>query len=314
MQLRLVVAAALIGAPIAHAGVVEPDPRADDAFDFMNVLARHHAHDLNDERWNVYGQLTWIEQAKLAFHAPYTNVGQPATCDAGQKCGNSLSPNFANSFTGTLTLYGGVKLWHGAELYISPELLSELPFDDLTGLGAVVQNFELQKGGTPTPAAYIARAYLQQTIDLCDREDTKDVVVSNPRVLGKKQARRRVVLTLGRFSVIDFFDSNSYAGDLRRQLMNIAFMTYGAFDFTADARGYTFGGIAELYFDRWAARIGHTAPPQLPNRSNLDFSFGVFDADHSPGGKSYGDELELEHDHKIGGLPGAVRVLAFRNV
>jgi hypothetical protein len=315
MQFRLVVAAVLIAPQLARAGSVEPDPRADDAFDFMNILARRHAHDLNDERWNIYGQLTWIDQAKLAFHAPYTNFGQPMTCDKDQTCGNSLSPDFAHSFTVTLTLYAGVKLWHGAELYFSPELLSELPFDDLTGLGMAVQNFELQKGGKPAPVVYPARLYLSQTFDLCSREDTKDVVVSNPRVLGKKLARRRVVLTLGRFSVIDFFDSNSYAGDLRRQLMNIAFMTYGAFDFTADARGYTHGGVAELFFDDWTARIGHTAPPKLPNRSDMDFSFGVFAGlPHSPGGQTYGDQVEIEHKHEIAGLAGAVRVLAYRNV
>jgi hypothetical protein len=310
MRAVLACFAVILAPAIARAGAVEPDPRADDAFDFMNVLARRYNHDLNDELWNVYGQFTWIEQGKLPLHAAYTNLGQPVACDAGMTCGNSLSPRYANSFTGTITLYAGVRLWHGAELWVSPELLSELPFDDLTGLGVAVQNFELQKGGVPTPALYFARAYLQQTIDLgCD----KDVVVSNPRVLGKKQAKRRLTFTLGRFSVIDFFDSNSYAGDLRRQLFNIAFMTYGAFDFTADARGYTFGGIAELFWDDWAARIGHTAPPKLPNRSDLDLSFGVLSVARSPGGASYGDQFELEHHHKLGDLDGAVRILGYRN-
>lgn len=63
--------------------------------------------------------------------------------------------------------------------------------------------------------------------------------------LGTTVASRRLVVRFGNFSVIDFFDKNAYSGDLRRQFLNMAFMTYAAFDFTADARGYTWGTVAE---------------------------------------------------------------------
>src|SRR5215471_14290046 len=104
----VLVVAALMTAGSAWAGVTEPEQRADDEFDVMNLLTREHLHDLNDELWNAYGQVTWIESFKLPFHAPYTNFNGST---------NSLLPDFENSFTISATLYGGVKLWHGAEFY-----------------------------------------------------------------------------------------------------------------------------------------------------------------------------------------------------
>ncbi|HTR50840.1 MAG TPA: carbohydrate porin [Kofleriaceae bacterium] len=291
----------------SRAAIADPDARADDTYDVMNLLARHGDHDLDDERWNAYGQVTWIEQAKLPFHAAYTNFGQP---QGGQ--GNSLLPGYENSFSGTATIYAGAKLWPDAELYVAPELISELPLSRLTGLGGAITNFEMQKGGSPSPAAYLSRLYLQQTIPLGGGHD---VIASGPLSLAKKQLdRRRIVLTAGRFSLLDFFDKSTYAGDGRRQQINMAFVTYAAYDFTADTRGYTWGGIAELYFDDWQLRYARTAPPKLPNRSNLDFSFGLFDAATSPGGvEAHGDQVELVHQHALDGHPGAVHVLAYSN-
>src|SRR5574340_1625459 len=57
-----------------HAGVTEPDPRGEDEFDFMNVLAKKGLHDLKDERWNAYGQFTYISSWKSGFPASYTNL------------------------------------------------------------------------------------------------------------------------------------------------------------------------------------------------------------------------------------------------
>ena len=291
MRSVLVALALVATTPRAHAGVVEPEERADDEFDIMNVLARRHLHDLADESWNAYGQVTWIETFKLPFHAPYTNAGGSS---------NSLSPDYENSFTGTATLYAGAKLWPGAELYLAPEVVSEKPLSGLHGLASAIQNFELQKGGSPTPVLYIGRLYLQQTFGFGGGEDA---VASNPLALGKKQDRRRLVLSAGRFSVLDFFDKNSYAGDLRRQFFDMAFMTYAAYDFAADTRGYTIGAVAEMYWDDWTLRAGRAAPPKVPNGADLDLQFW----------KYYGDQIELEHHHSIGGRDGAVRVLAFRS-
>ena len=105
----------------------------------MNLLAKKGLHDLEDERWNAYGQFTYISSWKRAFPASYTNLNGSI---------NSLLPGSERSFSGTATLYLGLKAWHGGEIYFVPEMISMRPLSDLKGLGGVIQNFEMQKGGT----------------------------------------------------------------------------------------------------------------------------------------------------------------------
>lgn len=257
----------------------------------MDLLARHGLHDLRDESWNLYGQFTFIGSAKPSFRAPYTNVdGSP----------NSLLPGAEGSFTGTFTLFFGVRLWRGGEAYFVPEVISERPLSNLKGIGGAVQNFELQKTGSTSPAVYRSRTFLRQTIGFGGPRLER---VSDPMQLGTVVDARRLVLTAGNLTVLDVFDRNSVTGDPRRTFLNMAFMTYAAWDFPADARGYSYGATAEVYWDDWAFRLGRFAPPQNPNQLAIDFRFW----------KYYGDTLELEHDHAIFGRSGAVRVLGYRN-
>lgn len=284
---RLAALLLLLTAAAARAGVTEPEGRSPDAFDFMNLLADHGLHALDDERWNAYGQLTWISTFKPGFHADYTGR-------------NSLSPNFEHSFTGTFTAYFGAKLWHGAELYWVPEVVTERPLSHLTGLGGVIQNFELQKGGSPSPLFYSSRFYLKQTFNFGGEWLAKD---SDPLQLATNYQARRLTLIIGNFSVLDFFDKNNFSGDLRRQFINMAFLTYAAYDFAADARGYAWGAIAQLDFDDWTVKLARATPPVHPNQLQLDFHFW----------EHYGDQLEVEHNHTLFGRSGAVRILGFRN-
>lgn len=121
--------------------------------------------------------------------------------------------------------------------------------------------------------------------------------------LGKKVDSRRLVVTVGNFSQLDVFDKNNVIGDLRRSFFDEAFMTNSAYDFPADARGYSMGLALELYWDNWAVRLARLMPPKNPNEQSLDSRFFTY----------YGDTLELEHDHTWNGQPGAIRFLAFRN-
>ncbi len=205
------------------------------------------------------------------------------------------------SFTGTATLYGALKPWKGGELYWVPEVISERPLSGLRGLGGSIQNFELQKQGTPVPTLYSSRLYFRQNLSLGGFDVIKP---SGPMQLGSTVKSRRIVITLGNFSVLDIFDKNTYASDLRRQFFNMSFLTYAAFDFAADARGYTWGGAIEAYVDDFAIRFAHVVPPVNPNQLELDPHFW----------KYFGQQVELEHQHSWGGLPGAVRVLGYRNV
>jgi high affinity Mn2+ porin len=273
------------------AEVAEPEPRADDQFDLMNWLTEQGLHNIKEETWNAYGQFTYISSWKSAFPALYTNLNGS---------NHSLLPTAERSYTGTATLFLGVKPWQGAGVYVVPELIAAEPLTGLLGLGGVIQNFELQKNGSKDPRVYLSRAYIQQTFGF---GGNRVQLESNPMQLGGKVDSRRLVITAGNFSILDFFDKNSFSGDLRRQFNNMAFLTYAAYDFAADARGYTIGLVAEYYHDDWAFRFGHTLPPADPNQLPLVFKPFTY----------YGDQVELEHKHNLYGQPGAVRVLGYRN-
>lgn len=291
MRASLVTRSMLLISAHAYGQAAPPAPHEDAAFDVMNVLSDHGLHDLDDERWNAYGQFTYITNFKVPFSARYTNSnGAP----------NSFSPEYERSFTGTFSLFFGVRLWRGAEAYISPELIAEHALSELRGLGGATENFELQKTGTTTPAIYRSRLFLRQTIDLGGKKATR---VSDPLQLGGTVDSHRIVITAGNYSAIDVFDKNNVTWDPRQTFFDEAFMTHASYDFPADARGYTNGVAAELYWDDWAIRIGRFAPPIEPNQQSIDFHFL----------SRYGDSLEIEHDYTLFGQPGAVRMLGYRN-
>lgn len=257
----------------------------------MQVLADHGEHDLSHERWNAYGQFTWISSYKAPFSAPYTNFNG---------ANKSLSTRGEHSFTATATLFLGAELWPGAELYFVPEAISSRPLSQLSGLGGSIQNFELQKQGNLTPTVYRSRTYLTQSFGFGGRTTQR---ASGPMQLGATVDSRRLLLVVGNLSVLDFFDRNSVVGDPRRQFFNIAFLSHAAYDFAADSRGYSWGALFELHWDDWALRAGRFTPPKEPNQLAIDFRFY----------KYYADQIELEHAQRVGGQPGVVRLLGYRN-
>lgn len=250
------------------------------------------AHAQEEERGNAYGQFTYIYHSKRPFSAAYTNLnGSP----------NSLSPDKERSFTTTATAFLGWRPWRGGELYFTPELISEKPLSELHGLGGTVQNGELEKNGTVKPTIYRARLFLRQSWGL---GGPATAVESGPMQLAGTAESRRFVLTVGNLSIIDLFDRNAYAGDVRQQFLNMNFLTYAAYDFAADARGYTWGIAGEYFHDDWVLRAGRFVGPRDPNQLSLNFSIMNF----------HGDNVEIERKHVIHGQPGKFRLLAYRNV
>ena len=268
-----------------------PGPPSEQPSNLMSWLTKNGDHDFDDESWNAYGQFTYISSWKPSFYAQYTNLNGSA---------NSLLATPERSFTGTATLYLGVRPWGGGEAYFVPELISERPYSELRGLGAATQNFELQKGGTETPALYHSRIFLKQTFELGGEEEAEE---SGPMQLGTRYKTRRIDVAVGNFSVLDFFDRNALGIDPRVGFLSMGFMTYGAYDFTADARGYSYGAVGELYWDKWAFRFARMIPPKNPNQLPLDFR--LF--------KYYGDQIEISHKHQIHDKDGILRLLAYRN-
>src|SRR5580692_1122723 len=290
-SLMLVLTGFWLASSLANAQNGTPAPRPEDEVSIMQFLTDKGLHDIENESWNAYGQFTYISTWKQSFYAPYTNLNGSI---------NSLLPTAERSFTGTATLYLGVRLWKGAEGYLVPELITEQPFSQLRGLGSAIQNFELQKGGATVPQIYKSRSFIKQTIGLGGKSDVEE---SGPLQLGTHYDSRRVDFIVGNFSILDFFDTNAFDVDPRQGFLSLGFLTYGAYDFASDARGYSYGAVGEVYWDDWGVRIGRITPPKQPNQEAVDFRFL----------KYYGDQFEAEHKHTIAGQEGMIRVLGFRN-
>ena len=187
----------------------------------------------------------------------------------------------------------------GGELYVNPEAAQGVPLSGLTGLGGFT-NGEIARTAGPTLKLYRARLFLRQTWGMGGEQQ---VVESDANQLAGVVDQRRWVLTAGNLSVIDIFDDNAYSHDPRTQFLNWSLFTHGAYDFAADARGYSWGVALEWYRDAWAVRAGRFIQPRQPNQQQLDRD--IF--------QHYGDQIELEHAHAIGDQPGKLRVLLFRN-
>ncbi|MFC5741409.1 carbohydrate porin [Dyella tabacisoli] len=242
--------------------------------------------DTSEDRWSAHAQSTYVWQHKNAFSAPYSGP-------------QSLGTRPEHSYTFTFTAYLGARFWKGGELYVNPEAVQGLPLSGLFGL-ASIQNGEIQKNGGTTLRGYYARAFLRQTFNLGGETFH---VEAGPNQLASNYQRQRLVFTVGKITQTDIFEKSNYANDPRTQFLNWALITHGAWDYAADARAYTIGAAAEFYWDDWAVRVGRFMEPKVANGPKLNYQIGRF----------HGDQFELEHDHKIGDLPGLVRVMVFRN-
>ncbi len=281
IRLILAAPALLLGLAALHAGpafaegapVVQPTPESGSA--------------TMPEAWNAYFQTTYIWQKKRHFSAPYSGP-------------HSLRTDGEKSYSFTATAFLGLRLWPGAEVYYNPEVSQGVPLSELLGLGGMT-NGEMARTAGPTLTGYNARAFLRQTINLGG--ETAGVASSANQLAGNVTARRLVV-TAGKVAVGDIFDENRYAHDSRSDFMNWSIIAHGAYDFAADARGYTVGFAAE-YFDPagWALRAGRFAMPRESNGLPLDHSLIT----------QHGDQVELEINHDLLGRTGTVKFLAFRN-
>jgi len=236
--------------------------------------------------WQLHGQATTVTQQHGPFTSPYAGA-------------NSLEAVQQRESTFTTTLMTAVRPWRGGELYLDGEGAAGRGCSGALGL-AGAPNGEAYRVGNPAFHAAIVRLFLKQTWDLGGQPRQ---VEDDAHQLAGATPSRRLVVEAGKFSVMDFFDNNAYAHDPRAQFLNWVLMGHGAWDYPADTRGYTEGFASELYWDSWSARAGRFAEPLIANMMEMDHAYG----------RAHGDALELEHDHSLGTLPGAVRVLFYRN-
>jgi high affinity Mn2+ porin len=236
-------------------------------------------------RWSLHAQLTNVTQYHPPFHSPFRGA-------------NSLDPGNHADETTDLTLFAGARLWSGAEAYVNPEIDQGFGLSDTLGVAGFPSG-EAYKVGATGPYVRLPRAFIRQVIPIGDDEHTIDDAANQ---IKSSQPNDNVTLTVGKFSVVDVFDTNRYAHDPRKDFLNWAIIDAGAFDYAADAWGYTYGAAGEWTESWWTVRAGAFDLSHIPNSKYLDHHFGQF--------AMIG---ELEERHAILGRGGKWKLLGFVN-
>jgi len=240
--------------------------------------------ELSSSRFAVFGQATYVEQETGRFHTPYSGP-------------NSLSPDQGRETTAA-TLYLGARLWRGAELWVDPEVDEGFGLDDTLGLAGFPSG-EAYKVGRDAPYFRLQRAFVRQVFDL---GGDRAVLEAGPHQFADQVSSDRIVVTVGKLSVVDLFDTNRYAHDPSQDFLNWSVIDAGSFDYAADAWGYTVGAAVEWYIGPWAWRAGLFDLSDVPNSPVLEPCCDELQID-----------LEMEHRHELAGHPGKIALTLFES-
>ena len=239
------------------------------------------------DRYTLHFQATVVEDGDARFKAPYS----------GQ---NSMQPNPQRAVSVTSTLFMGMRVIPGTEVYLDPELSGGRGISGALGVAGQT-NGEIYRVGDAAPVVSVARLFLRQVFGFGTETEKIDDGVN--QVAGSAAAQRLTVVA-GKFSLVDYFDANAYSHDPRSQFLNWTLMSPGAWDYPADTRGYTLGVMTEWHDPEWAVRGAFVAEPKQANQLDLDRRIG----------RANGSVVEGEHQlHFIDGRKGTARLLGYLN-
>ena len=236
--------------------------------------------------WSLHAQNTDVVQGVTGFDSPYRGP-------------NSLTPDQTRE-TVTVTLFIARRLWDGAVVFINPEYAQGQGLNLTHGV-AGFPNGEATKAGSLPGKFDIERLVFSQTVGFGgEQEDVPD----GPNRVAGKQDINRLTITLGKFAASDYFDDNAYNHDDRTQFLNWSIWESGAWDYPADAKGYTYGLVLEYNRKWWALRYGALGMTRVANGIAVDSNIG----------HSLGQVAEFEGRYALfGDHPGKVRLLGFAN-
>lgn len=248
------------------------------------------AHAFDDGTYSVHFQATAVTQEHTIFPALYSGL-------------NSLAPGFEMRSSLTSTIFAGRTLWKDAEVYVNPEVTGGSGLSATHGI-AGFPNGEIYRVDTVSPKFNLARAFVRQQIEFGGEKTHLETDLNQ---MAREIDSRRLTVTLGKYSLNDFFDDNTYAHDPRSQFLNWGFMDNLAWDYAADVRGYTWGLILELHLTDWVFRMGTGLEPKQANQ--MDLEWDVAEAN------GYNSEIEYQWKllGKLAERPGKARLLGYLN-
>lgn len=245
----------------------------------LNVFAQR------DQSWTYHFQYTQISQSHLAFKAAYSGT-------------NSLNDSSEiNAISVTSTLFLGKRVWKGGAIFFTPEMSGGKGLSYAVGVAGAL-NGETYRIGSSEPQIFIARTYFRQQIQL--NNSKYQVIDDDFNQIKETVPVDRINLYIGKFAVNDFFDNNQFSKDPRTQFFNWSVWANGAWDYPANTRGYTIGGVAELIHSGWLLRFSSVAVPKVANHSNMEYVIG----------KANSETIELQKNINLLKRKGTIRILS----
>lgn len=244
----------------------------------------------------ISGQANIIFQGRIPFHSPYEGVNSFRS-----------SAEYKTSMVGTLFLAArpNRSIRYNTDFIYDEEAAEGRGLSEALGLAGFT-NLDVVRNPNLGEVPYTARYEIHQVIGFTGETTSQ---AASPFALAPEVPVRRVEFRVGKLTLPDFFDLNSVGSDSHLQFMNWTIDNNGAWDYAADTRGYTVGGMAEYDDRNWSIRYGLFAMPVVANGIDLDWAFS---RSHAHNG-----EFELRHswikspqgeDRK-----GVSRVLFFAN-
>ncbi len=243
------------------------------------------------ENVSLHGQSTLIWQGYPGFRSPYQGT-------------NSLPGGGQGRETTDVILYAGVRLWSGAELWVDPEIDQGFGLADTHGVAGFPSG-ESYKLGFLYPYLRFNRYFIRQTIDLGG--EAQKVEADDNQFEGSTTANR-LVLTVGKFYLMDIFDTNKYANNPKEDFLNWSVINAGSFDFASDAWSTTYGAAAEWYQGAWALRGGVFDMSETPSGGGGNSAEGY---ELDPTFSQFSVVGEIERRYVAWDQPGTVKVTGF---
>lgn len=243
-------------------------------------------HSASAPYW-ISGQLNSVFQWHPRFPADYSG---PNSFERASEQADSV----------VMTLYTGLHLSRYTEALVDVESSGGSGLSQALGLGGFT-NIDATRNPALDQTPYFARAELHQVVPLGGASET---VGRTPLSLLTTLPTRRLDIYIGEFSLVDFFDTNSVAGNSHTQFLNWAVVNTAAYDYAADTRGYTWGGVLALTDDWWTLRFGEALLSKRPN--------GLILQKNPRRAHSENFELELR-PRLVAGCSSAIHLLGFTN-
>jgi high affinity Mn2+ porin len=204
-------------------------------------------------RYWISGQANIILQWNPAFPAKYSGT-------------NSFGPHAQNATSKVYTLFLGYQLARYTEVFLDAESAGGHGLSNALGLAGFV-NLDVLRNPSLGDNPYLARVMLRQIIPLSSERAPAS---RGALALATSLPVRRLEIRIGKFTIPDFFDLNTYGSDSHLQFLNWTVDNNGAYDYSANTRGYTDGIILEYDDHWWTVRFAETLMSKVANGIHLD--------------------------------------------